>query len=64
MYLVQPVADQLEGFTQALLQRRVQLLVDGVAHGFELLGIFLAHRFELGFQRLVHFGELLLVALA
>jgi hypothetical protein len=29
VHLLQPVADQLEAFAQALLQRGVQLLVDG-----------------------------------
>jgi len=39
MHLLEPVADQLEGFAEALLQCRVQLFIDRPPHFFELVRI-------------------------
>ena len=39
MDLLQPVADLLERFAEALLQGGVEFLVHGLAHGFQLGGI-------------------------
>ena len=39
MHLLEPLADQLERFAEALFERGVQLFVDGAAHLLELAGI-------------------------
>ncbi len=39
LHLLQPLTDQFEGFTQALLQRGVQFFVHRAAHFFELAGV-------------------------
>ena len=39
MHLLEPVADEFEGFAQALLQRGVELFVHRAAHFFELGGV-------------------------
>ena len=51
MQLFESVRDQLEGFAKPLLQRRMQLLVDGLAHLFELCRVIRLDRRQSRFNR-------------
>ena len=59
----QPLADQLERIAEALLQRRVQLLVHRLAHLFQLAGVVGLYRAEARFDRYAQLLEALFVAL-
>jgi hypothetical protein len=37
MHLLEPITDQLKGFAQPLLERALQLFVDGCTHLIDLL---------------------------
>ena len=63
MHLLQPVRDLLEAFAQALLERRVQFLVDGGAHLFELLLVVGLDRGEPRLDGAAHLGHALVVGL-
>ena len=74
MHLLQAVAHQFEGFAKALLQRALQLLVHGLPHQLQLVGILISQRGEvdgkglakllqgrrIGFGQAVHAGDHLL----
>ena len=64
VHLLQTVRHQLERFAQALLQRGVQLFVDGAAHLVELGGVVGLDVLELLLQRGAHLGQTAFVALA
>ena len=59
----QPLADQLERIAEALLQRRVQLLVDRLAHLFQLAGVIGLDCAEARLDRYAQLLEALFVAL-
>ena len=61
MDFFQTVRNQLEGFAQALFQRRMQLFIDGLAHLFEAVAIVQLQILDLGFQRGAHFGHTLCI---
>ena len=52
MHMLELFADRVEGFSQPFFQRRLQFLVDGLHHLFELFAIVLAQHLKAGFNRL------------
>ncbi|MPN60113.1 hypothetical protein SDC9_207838 [bioreactor metagenome] len=63
MYLLKPLTDKLEGFSQSLLQCIMKLLVNCSPHGFQLFTIILHYAVQLQLQFLPHGLQLLFVAL-
>ena len=51
MHLLEPLGDLLERSAEALLERRLQFLVDGRAHLLELVRVLLAQHVEPLFER-------------
>ena len=64
MHLLEPLGHLLEALAQALLQRGVQLLVDGGAHLLELGLVALLQQRQATFDGLPHLGQAALVGLA
>ena len=62
MHLIEAVGNLLEALAQALLERGLQLLVDGRAHLFETLAVVGLDRRQLVLHRLAHLGDPLVVA--
>ena len=63
VHLLEPVGHLLEAFAQALLERRLQLLVDGGAHLLELLLVAFLQRCEPLLDRRAHLRQAPLVAI-
>ena len=64
MNLLEPLGDARERLAESLLERRVQLLVDGDANLLELLLVVLLDRGELALHRRSHFAHALVERLA
>ncbi|ABA49248.1 hypothetical protein BURPS1710b_2925 [Burkholderia pseudomallei 1710b] len=63
VHLLEPVRHELERFAEALLERRVQLLVDGAAHLFELRRIVRLDFLQARLERRAHLADPAIVRL-